>query len=210
MINSVAYTQFRLDALFINYETKTGDKIEFNFANTKISKTNFLEPNDFTFQSLSEFNFNYSSINGLDENDKKEIEDFMKEVKPYINDFLNSKFNLQDNMKVHNSVNQITNMLISKQSDNPDKNNMIKKEFIKNMDITFQSFIEVNNTKNETPEELKNLEKILEETTKYIKQILKQFKEALKENKELLEDYTENLDTLPKLENNNEKIDFYV
>ena len=90
-------SSYRLDAyrshdLSIYMRTSSGDTISMDFSN-KSALSLSLEQNksgakgDFSFSSMQEFNFSMDS-NGIDAQDKKEIEAFMKTAQPYIDSFL--------------------------------------------------------------------------------------------------------------------------
>lgn len=93
MINSsYALNAYRSHDLSIQMKTSSGDTINMDFSNeTALSLKSEQNQNgtksDFSFSSMQAFEFSIES-NGIDKQDKKEIDAFMKLAKPYIDSFL--------------------------------------------------------------------------------------------------------------------------
>jgi hypothetical protein len=73
-------------------KTSSGDVIKMDFANESAlsmssQKNSQGSQEKFSFSSMQSFNYSIQS-NGIDEQDKKEIEAFMKIAQPYIDSFL--------------------------------------------------------------------------------------------------------------------------
>ncbi|MBN2781681.1 MAG: hypothetical protein JXQ66_00400 [Campylobacterales bacterium] len=83
---------YRSHTLDITMKTSSGDVIKMGFnnenaASMRYDNKNGSESSSLSFSSMQSFNFEMDS-NGLDEQDKKEIEEFMKIAKPRIDNFL--------------------------------------------------------------------------------------------------------------------------
>ncbi len=92
MDTSYSLNAYRSHDLSISMRTSSGDVIEMDFANESAlcmnSQKNSQGSNsEFSFSSMQSFNYSIKS-NGIDEQDQKEIDEFMKVAQPYIDDFL--------------------------------------------------------------------------------------------------------------------------
>ncbi|HUH42905.1 MAG TPA: hypothetical protein VLZ29_07305 [Sulfurimonas sp.] len=92
MDTSYSLNAYRSHDLNISMKTSSGDVIKMDFANESALSMNSQKNSqgsqeEFSFSSMQSFNYSIKS-NGIDEQDKKEIEAFMKIAQPYIDNFL--------------------------------------------------------------------------------------------------------------------------
>ena len=93
MLNtSYALDAYRSRDLSISMKTSSGDTINMGFSNQSSLSMNTQQnqngtKSEFSFSSMQAFSFSFET-NGIDEQDKKEIEAFMKVAQPYIDSFL--------------------------------------------------------------------------------------------------------------------------
>ncbi|MDD3476447.1 MAG: hypothetical protein PHI38_06230 [Sulfurimonas sp.] len=92
MDTSYLLNAYRSHDLNISMKTSSGDVIKMDFANESAlsmssQKNSQGSQEEFSFSSMQSFNYSIKS-NGIDEQDKKEIEEFMKIAQPYIDNFL--------------------------------------------------------------------------------------------------------------------------
>ena len=92
MNTSYSLNAYKSHDLNISMKTSSGDVIKMNFANeSSLSANSQKDSNgsktELSFSSMQSFNFSIKS-DGIDEQDKKEIEEFMKIAQPHIDGFL--------------------------------------------------------------------------------------------------------------------------
>lgn len=198
------YSQNRFDALMINFETSTGDVIDFEFSRTKSSKFDVKNGKIIENSYFSTFEFYISSTNGLNDNDRKEIEYFMRnEAKPFIDEFLNSKFNLEDKIRTHNTISDITNLLLKKSDGDSDSLEVMKSNFKDNLEVSFQNFIYNDSNGTDSFNRFDKLEEMIKETIKIMEHI---FENVSK----IIENTPVKNDNLDELIENNLFLDLYI
>lgn len=121
-----------------NFKTSSGDNISLSMydnksMNLKSSKSSSLEVTELTLTHEYGYNFKYEG-NGLDQNDIKEINEAMKDIKPMMEKFLQ---NVKDGEKFGNTnytnlANEIKNMLPEIKNEN--HKNMISDNVLKLFD----------------------------------------------------------------------------
>ncbi len=92
MNTSYAMNTYMAHDLNITMKTSSGDTIEMDFANHQSSSLSHSENKNgsktsMSFSSMQSFSFKIDS-NGIDKQDQKEIDAFMKTAQPFIDDFL--------------------------------------------------------------------------------------------------------------------------
>lgn len=92
MNTSYSLNAYRSHDLNISMKTSSGDVIKMDFANESSLSMNSQKnsngsQSELNFSSMQSFNFSIKS-NGIDEQDKKEILEFMKTAQPHIDGFL--------------------------------------------------------------------------------------------------------------------------
>ncbi|MEA3372231.1 MAG: hypothetical protein U9Q62_00945 [Campylobacterota bacterium] len=98
---------YRSHDLSIQMRTSSGDTIDMAFSNTqelsmKQSQQNGTKSGTFSFASMQSYQFHMES-NGIDEQDKKEIEAFMEIAQPFIDNFMKEL----ESGEQHTPLNQI-------------------------------------------------------------------------------------------------------
>ena len=161
-----AYTQH---ALSIDMKTSSGDLIQLDFNNEKSLDYSANEnEKSFSFSSMESFSFSYEG-NGIDAQDKKEIDAFLKMAQPNIDNFVAG---LNDGSSLTKPISQLTSNITSLFQPLKDKGedilNMSKDGLVKAMDRAFAK--EIN------PLEL--TEKVLSHAQRYLEQVLKQLDKA--------------------------------
>jgi len=92
MNTSYALNSYRSHDLNIMMKTSSGDVIEMDFSNKKTASLKHKQDDNSSsssmkFSSMESFSFSIDS-NGIDERDKKEIQEFIKIAQPFIDSFL--------------------------------------------------------------------------------------------------------------------------
>lgn len=98
---------YRSHDLNIQMRTSSGDTINMGFSNTQSlsmeqSKEGASKSSSFSFASMQSYSFQMDS-NGLDEQDKQEIQEFMQMAQPYIDDFMKEL----ESEEQHTSMSQV-------------------------------------------------------------------------------------------------------
>ena len=92
MNTSYAYDSYRAHDLNIAMKTSSGDTITMDFANHNAASLSYEQNGNssktsMSFSSMQSFQFSVES-NGIDAQDQKEIDAFMKIAQPFIDNFL--------------------------------------------------------------------------------------------------------------------------
>ena len=176
MNTSYAMDSYRAHDLNIAMRTSSGDVIEMDFANRQSSSIRHQENangsrTSMEFASMQSFQFNVKS-NGIDAQDQKEIDAFMKIAQPFIDNFLKELEDVAPSSPVSKLAHTIASIFEpSKERDENAKNN-VKTNIVKMFDDSMKKI--------ETPEKLDSidsLEKIFEEAKKLLEKTLKEFDE---------------------------------
>jgi len=162
-----AYSQH---ALSIDIKTSSGDIIELDFNNEKsLEYSSNEQGKSFSFSSLESFSFSYEG-NGIDAQDKKEIDAFLKMAQPNIDNFVAG---LNEGSSLSKPINQIANNITSifqPVKDKGDENllNFAKHGLAKAMDKAFENEIKP----------LEQSEGIISHAQRFLEQMLKQLDKA--------------------------------
>jgi hypothetical protein len=157
-------------------KTSSGDVIKLDFANEQSASIQFSQNDKNTaasmsFSSMQSFQFSIKS-NGIDEQDQKEIDAFMKTAQPFINDFLKELRDDAPKSPVTQLAHQIAGIFEPNKERSEDAKNAIKTNIVKMFDKALQKL--------EPPKEMSIQEmtkKILEDTQKLLEKTLKEFHE---------------------------------
>ena len=176
MNTSMAFDAYRSHDLNIAMRTSSGDVIEMDFANRQ--STSFSHEQNasgsktsMSFSSMQSFHFAIDS-NGIDAQDQKEIDAFMKIAQPMIDDFLKEFQEDAPKSPVTQLAHQIAGLFDPNRDRSEDAKNHIKTNIVKMFDDTV--------AKLENPEKLNSadtLEKMLKEAQKLLEKTLKEFEE---------------------------------
>ncbi len=162
-----AYSQHTLS---IDIRTSSGDLIELDFNNEKslqYAKGN--ERESFAFSSTESFSFHYEG-NGIDAQDRKEIEAFLKIAQPNIDNFVAGLNEGSSLTQPINKLAQDITSLFTPFKDPADHNqlNFIKHGLTKGVDKALSEYIH--------PEE--QTQKVLSHAQRFLEQMIKQLDKA--------------------------------
>ena len=116
------------------------------------------------FSSMESFSFSIDS-NGIDEQDKKEIEAFMKIAQPYIDNFLKEIDSDNNTSSVSKVAKQVTDVFSSLTSKDTNTKNYAKNSIVEMFDKSLQ----------ETKDMSKEFDKLFEEAQKLLEKTLQMF-----------------------------------
>ncbi|EDZ62467.1 hypothetical protein SMGD1_0618 [Sulfurimonas gotlandica GD1] len=174
MNTSYAVDSYRAHDLSIAMKTSSGDVIKMDFANHQSASMSHEQnasgsKTTMSFASMQSFQFNIES-NGIDAQDKKEIDAFMKIAQPFIDSFLKELQDAAPKSPVTQLANKIASIFEpSKERDENAKNN-VKTNIVKMFDDSMKKL--------EAPEKLDNidsLDKIFADAQKLLEKTLKAF-----------------------------------
>lgn len=165
-----AYTQHELS---IDIKTSSGDLIQLDFNNEKSLDYSANEnEKSFSFESKESFTFSYEG-NGIDAQDRKEIDAFLKMAQPNIDNFVAG---LNDGSSLTKPISQLTSNITSLFQPLKDKGedilNMSKESLVKAMDKA------MNREMNKEVNPLELTQKVLSHAERYLEQVLKQLDKA--------------------------------
>jgi cell pole-organizing protein PopZ len=178
MNTSYSLDTYRAHDLNIAMKTSSGDVIKLDFSNETSASMDYAKDNSsesaaMSFSSMQSFSYSIDS-NGITKQDQKEIDAFMKQAKPYIDNFLKELKEDAPKSPVTKLAEKIVSIFRSEDkeqiSQNQNKNNFIKSNIVKMFD---KSFAEL-----EAPKEIKHhnsLEDIFKEAQKLLEKTLKEF-----------------------------------
>ena len=158
-----AYSQHSLS---IDIKTSSGDVIALDFNNEKfLDYSENKNQQSFSFSSMESFSFHYEG-NGIDAQDKKEIDAFLKLAQPNIDNFVAG---LNDGSSLTKPINQLTqniSQLFKPLKENADNNllNLSKEGLVKAMDRAL--------VKELAP--LEQTQEIISHAQRFLEQMLKQ------------------------------------
>lgn len=143
------YTSYSADAykshdLSIYMKTSSGDTINLDFSNQKSASMSHQESSSGTkdtlsFSSMQSFQYSIDT-NGIDEQDKKEIAEFMKKAQPYIDNFLQELDQDAPQTPVNKVAKDITSMLKDFTSKDDNTKNYIKSNLVDMVDNSIKQF----------------------------------------------------------------------
>ena len=164
-----ALNAYKSHDLNIMMKTSSGDVIKMDFSNEKNlsyakAKDGSSSASIMKFSSMESFNFSIDS-NGIDEQDKKEIEAFMKIAQPYIDNFLKDIDSDSNTSGVSKIAKQVTDVFSSLSLKDTSTKNYAKNSIVEMFDKSLQE------TKNIT----KEFDKLFEEAQKLLEKTLQMF-----------------------------------
>ncbi|MEA1916265.1 MAG: hypothetical protein U9N42_01925 [Campylobacterota bacterium] len=160
--NAQAYQSHTLD---IQMRTSSGDVINMNFENTNQSELSHKQngnsqESSFSFSSLQKFDFK-AETNGLDDQDKKEIEEFMKIAQPFIDNFMKELEEESQTTPMNKVANDINSLMNPLKSEDENKNNSAKSSLVNMFDNSLKLF--------------ENQDKLLKDSEKLLDKVLHNF-----------------------------------
>lgn len=174
MQTSYALDSYRMHDLSISMRTSSGDTIEMDFSNHQSlslssTKGNGGSSGSLSFSSMQSFQFSMDS-NGIDEQDKKEIEEFMKIAQPYIDDFLSELKESAPKSPVTQMARQIASIFEPNKERDENSKNHIKTNIVEMFDDSMKKL--------QIPEQsegARSIEKIFEDAKRLLERTLKEF-----------------------------------
>lgn len=174
MNSSYGLDTYRSHDLNIAMRTSSGDVIKMDFANEQSASLHYSKDENSSktianFSSMQSFQFSMQS-NGIDAQDQKEIDAFMKQAKPQIDAFLEELSQDAPNTPVTKTARNIVSLFDPNRPRSEDEKNAIKTNIVKMFDNALNTF---QTPKIDSPEE--RMKKILDETQKLLEKTLKEF-----------------------------------
>lgn len=165
---------YRSHDLSIAMRTSSGDLIKLDFSNEQSSSMRHSQNENgsktsMSFSSMQSFEFSIKS-NGIDEQDKKEIDAFMKIAQPFIDDFLKELSQDAPKTPVAKLAHTIAGLFEPNKERSEDGKNTVKTNIVKMFD---KAFTELQPPKAPSQEEI--MDKIFKETQKLLEKTLKEF-----------------------------------
>ena len=174
MNTSYGLDTYRAHDLNIAMRTSSGDVIKMDFSN-EVS-TSFSQTKDengsqtsASFSSMQSFKFSIDS-NGIDAQDQKEIDKFMKIAQPFIDNFLKELGKDAPASPVTKLAKEIASIFEPSQERSLNQNNNVKNHIVKTFDKALDKL--------KLPPEMNNensIQKLLEESQKLLEKTLKEF-----------------------------------
>jgi len=166
--------------LSINMKTSSGDSIEMDFSNHQSASLSHSQNQNssktsMSFSSMQSFSFKVDS-NGIDAQDQKEIDAFMKIAQPFIDNFLKELEDVAPKSPVSQLAHQIAGIFEPSRDRDENSKNHIKTNIVEMFDNGMKKL--------EEPERLNTQEmlaKIFEDAKKLLEKTLKEFDEFNKE-----------------------------
>ncbi len=131
---------YHSNELRIQMYTSSGDAISLNFSNERSlsmqqSRSDNHNSNRFTFSSIQSFQFHVDS-NGIDAQDKKEIDALMTLAQPFIDDFLNELADMKQTTPLKTVATALDPLFSPLQYKSLDHQNYAKNEIVNLFDTT--------------------------------------------------------------------------
>ena len=165
---------YRSHDLNIMMKTSSGDVIKMDMSNEnalsyKNETTDNSSKTEFSFASKQQFQFSIES-NGIDAQDKKEIEAFMKIAQPFIDDFMSELSGEQQTTPLNKMVQSISDLISPLKSKDDNIQAQSKNELVN----AFDNSLEKNLAKlSESSSD--SIAKLIEQSQKLLEKVLKDF-----------------------------------
>ncbi|WP_372998525.1 hypothetical protein [Sulfurimonas sp.] len=178
-MTSYGLDAYRAHDLNIQMKTSSGDVIKMDFANHQSASFSHEQnangsKTSMSFASMQSFQFSVQS-NGIDAQDQKEIDAFMKIAQPFIDSFLKELQDAAPKSPVTQLAHKIASIFEpSKERDENAKNN-VKTNIVKMFDDSISKLQAPDKT--EKLDAVDSLEKIFEDAKKLLEKTLKEFDE---------------------------------
>jgi len=162
--------------LNISMKTSSGDTIKMDFSNQQSSSLSHKESKNgsqtsASFSSMQSFQFSVDS-NGIDKQDQKEIDAYMKIAQPYIDSFLEEFESVAPGSPLSKIAQDIASIFEPSKSRDENGKNNIKTNIVEMFDRSMQDF--------KVPEKLSTedlIEKIAEDAKKLLEKTLESFED---------------------------------
>ena len=177
MLNtSYALNTYQAHDLNIAMKTSSGDVIEMDFANHNSASYSHEQNQNgsktsMSFSSMQSFQFSMTT-NGIDTQDQKEIDEFMKIAQPFIDDFLKELEDVAPSSPVSQIAHKIASAFEPSRDRSEDAKNHIKTNIVEMFDNAMNKL--------ELPQRLNTqemIDKIFQDPQKLLEKTLKEFDE---------------------------------
>lgn len=179
MNTSYSLDAYRSHDLNIAMKTSSGDIIKMDFANAQSTSLSHQENENgsqtsMRFSSMQSFQFSIKT-NGIDEQDQKEIDEFMKIAQPFIDDFLQELQDFAPKSPVTQLAHKIAGIFEPNKERSEDQKNHIKTNIVALFDKSLQKL--------ESPQKIESLDmqkmidKIFQDAQKLLEKTLQEFNE---------------------------------
>jgi len=180
MNTSYGLDAYRSHDLNIAMRTSSGDVIKMDFANEQSSSLRHSQNENgsqtsMSFSSMQSFQFSIKS-NGIDAQDQKEIDEFMKTAQPFIDNFLKELSEDAPNTPVTKLAHDIAGLFNPSKERDEDATNAIKTNIVKMFDNAISAFEPPKATSMQDM-----MEKIFKDTQNLLEKTLKEFDNFNKE-----------------------------
>ena len=172
MNTSYALNTYMAHDLNISMKTSSGDTIEMDFANHQSSSLSHEENQNgsktsMSFSSMQSFQFKIEG-NGIDKQDQKEIDEFMKTAQPFIDDFLKELTDAAPKSPVTQLAHQIAGIFEPSQERSENSKNHVKNNIVDMFDNSMKELKlpEKDNAQDMMDKIFKDAQKLLEKTLK--------------------------------------------
>ena len=175
MNTSYSLDAYRSHDLNISMRTSSGDVINMDFANKQelsmnSSKDENGSSSSMSFSSMQSFNYSIDS-NGIDAQDQKEIDAFMKIAQPFIDNFLEELDNDAPKSPVTQLAHEIAGIFEPSQNRSENSKNHVKSNIVEMFDNAIKKFDKPDNNG------INSLEKIFADAQKLLEKTLQQFED---------------------------------
>lgn len=165
---------YRSNELNIAMQTSSGDVIKLDFENEqsaslRYSKNENSSQTSASFSSIQSFSFSIKS-DGIDAQDQKEIDEFMKTTQPFIDNFLKELSEDVPGSPVTKLAHDIAGLFDPNRERDEDGKNTIKTNIVKMFD---NALTDIKPPKEMSVEDM--FKKIFEDTQKLLEKTLKEF-----------------------------------
>ena len=176
MDTSYSLNTYRAHDLNISMRTSSGDLIEMDFANHRSASFSHEQnaggsKTQMSFSSMQSFQFSIDS-NGIDAQDQKEIDEFMKTAQPFIDNFLKELEDAAPKSPVSQLAHKIAGIFEPNSERSENSKNHVKTNIVEIFDNAMKKL--------EMPEHSNRqelIDKIFKETQKLLEKTLKEFDE---------------------------------
>jgi len=154
MNTSYGYDAYKSHDLNIAMRTSSGDEIKMDFANKQSLSMRHQESDNetkdtLTYSSMQSFQFSIKS-NGIDAQDKKEIDAFMKIAQPFIDSFLEELDNETPKSPVSKLAHSIAELFQPMKEKDENTQNYVKTNIVDMFDKSLQQLKDINKVFNDT------------------------------------------------------------
>jgi len=165
MNTSYGYDAYKAHDLNIAMRTSSGDVIKMDFSNEQSvsmrqEKSQNGTKESLTFSSMQSFQFSMQS-NGIDAQDKKEIDAYMKIAQPFIDEFLKELDESAPKTPVNRLAHEIAEIFLPTKEADENTQNYVKTNIVEMFDKSM--------------EQIENIDRVLEDAQKLLEKILEEF-----------------------------------